>query len=51
MGKWLAATCKGLSVAAGPLGAIGEFVQKLYDDERSEGREAKLRELIINSQI
>lgn len=47
MGKWLAATCKGLSVAAGPLGAIGEFALKLYDDERSEKRDAELREMIV----
>lgn len=48
MGKWLAATCKGLSVAAGPLGAIGEFALKLYDDKRSEERDAKLQELIVS---
>lgn len=47
MGKWLAATCKGLSVAAGPLGAIGEFALKLYDDDRSERRDAELRELLV----
>lgn len=50
MGKWLAATCKGLSVAVGPFGAIGEATLKLYDDERSEEREKKLKELITTGQ-
>lgn len=46
MGKWLAAICKGLSVAAGPFGAFGEFALKLFEGKQAECANKLIQEMI-----
>lgn len=47
MGKWLAASAKGLSYAAGPFKPLVDLVTKLYELELAEIADKKLQELIV----